>query len=137
MKGLSLRSYARHRRNRDLPGGSLSAVQEALRSGRIVLGPNGMINAAEADYLWEATTNILKRPPSLSDEGARVSEPISAVLALRQVLAQVHDVLFKIPALPPELAKELLTSWVEIPAALDAVESAMARYGVPLLSEHT
>lgn len=80
--GLSLRAYARHRRDLGLPGGTLSAVQKAVRDGRISLGRGGQIDPAAADADWEEHTDVRQpgggaaaprgapRPPaSLGSEG--------------------------------------------------------------------
>lgn len=59
---LSLRAYARHRRNKQLPGGTLRAVAEAVAGGRIDLTPGGAIaDAAVADRTWEERTDSAKR----------------------------------------------------------------------------
>jgi hypothetical protein len=52
--GLSLRAYARSRADRGLPGGTLGAVQKAIKSGRISTLPDGKINPIEADAHWDA-----------------------------------------------------------------------------------
>ena len=54
--GLSQRAYAEHRKARGLVGANLTAVQSALRSGRISRNPKGKIDAAAADAAWEAHT---------------------------------------------------------------------------------
>src|SRR3989304_8880851 len=56
---LSLREYARHRKKQGLPGGTLSGVQQAISSRRIVesLTRDGKIRSAElADAEWAANT---------------------------------------------------------------------------------
>jgi pyruvate/2-oxoglutarate dehydrogenase complex dihydrolipoamide acyltransferase (E2) component len=47
---LSLRGYAKHR------GVSLSAVQKAIKSGRITTTTDGQIDSAQADAKWEKRT---------------------------------------------------------------------------------
>lgn len=47
---LSLRAYAKHR------GVRLSAVQKAIKSGRIQTTPDGRIDSEQADADWEART---------------------------------------------------------------------------------
>ncbi len=54
--GVSMRAYARSRRARGLPGGSLQAVQRALRAGRIHALPSGRIEPVRADREWAALT---------------------------------------------------------------------------------
>jgi hypothetical protein len=56
MSSFTLRQYAAHRRAAGLPGGSLSAVQKALRAGRIVAN-RGRINPEAADHQWAQNTN--------------------------------------------------------------------------------
>lgn len=60
-------AYARHRRDRDLPGQSLKAVQAAISSGRLdgALTDDGSIaDVALADKLWEKNTRATRRPRS-------------------------------------------------------------------------
>jgi phage terminase Nu1 subunit (DNA packaging protein) len=65
MKPLTLNAYARHRRAKRLPGGSIRSVVEAVAAGRIDVGPGQTIADAEAaDRAWEARTDHAKRPPS-------------------------------------------------------------------------
>jgi hypothetical protein len=52
---LSLRAYARSRRARGLPGGTLQAVRKALASGRIT-AVGGKINPTRADADWLRNT---------------------------------------------------------------------------------
>jgi hypothetical protein len=52
---LSLRAYARSRRARGLPGGTLQAVRKALASGRIT-AVAGKIDPAAADAAWLRNT---------------------------------------------------------------------------------
>jgi phage terminase Nu1 subunit (DNA packaging protein) len=59
---LTLNAYARHRRSKRLPGGSIRAVVEAVAAGRIDVAPGQMIlDPAEADAQWEARTDASKR----------------------------------------------------------------------------
>jgi hypothetical protein len=64
--GLSLRAYARHRKLLGLPGGSLSAVQKAISSGRVLKNEAGRIDVADADLTWELFTNPLKQIRQIS-----------------------------------------------------------------------
>jgi len=50
MAMMSLRAYARHR------GCALSAVQKAIKTGRITVQPDGKIDAAQADIQWARNT---------------------------------------------------------------------------------
>lgn len=54
--GMSLRAYAKHRRDAGLSGGTLAAVQKALAQRRISILPGGGIDATLADAEWGANT---------------------------------------------------------------------------------
>lgn len=58
----TLRGYARHRKARGLPGGSLAAVQKALATGRIAVDDDGRIDVAAADEAWSANTDERYQP---------------------------------------------------------------------------
>ena len=55
---MSLRAYARHR------GVELSAVQKAIKTGRISTQPDGRIDSEQADVEWEQNTR--RRAPSVA-----------------------------------------------------------------------
>ena len=57
MTTLSLRAYARSRRSRGLPGGSLAAVQRAVASRRITLTADGKVDQDVADRQWFERTD--------------------------------------------------------------------------------
>lgn len=59
---LSLRAYAKHR------GVALSAVQKAIKTGRIKLEADGKINAQKADASWQFNTR-----PSAQDSSSNES----------------------------------------------------------------
>lgn len=64
---ISLRAYARHRKERSLPGGTLGAVQAARDDGRLApaLTADGKITSAEAaDAAWAAATHADMVPGS-------------------------------------------------------------------------
>lgn len=71
-KGLSIRAYAAHRKKEGLLGGSPSAVQKALRDGRIqyVEGSsrNG-IDPAAADKSWSDRTAPNRRSEHAAEKG--------------------------------------------------------------------
>jgi hypothetical protein len=52
MATLSRSAYAQHRADKGLTGGRLSAVQKAIKSGRIHLEADGRINSKRADSEW-------------------------------------------------------------------------------------
>ncbi|MDB4884155.1 MAG: hypothetical protein JWL95_2921 [Gemmatimonadetes bacterium] len=64
---LSLRKYALHRKAAGLAGGTLNAVQVAIKSGRLSksITPDGQIaSAAAADAEWSSTTHVDRIPLS-------------------------------------------------------------------------
>jgi len=61
MAMMSLRGYARHR------GCALSAVQKAIKSGRISVQPDGKIDSAQADIQWERNTE--RHAPPVTQRG--------------------------------------------------------------------
>src|SRR5881628_3075144 len=84
---ISLRAYARSRKERGLPGGSLPAVQKAIQTKRITAGEGG-IDPEAADEAWARNTEqgratrgqdargpvvptASDEPPSYSDARAR------------------------------------------------------------------
>lgn len=91
---LSLRAYARHRKELELAGGTLRAIQVAIRDGRLSrsLTADGKIMSAEAaDAEWLSTTRIDRipitgptaagtPPPDLNESRAR-REAAEAALA--------------------------------------------------------
>ncbi len=94
-KSLSLRAYARHRKEAGLAGGTLRAVQVAIRDGRLMksltVDRKQIANAAAADAEWEATTHVDRipltgptavgtTPPDLQESRAR-REAAEAALA--------------------------------------------------------
>jgi hypothetical protein len=56
--GLSIRAYARQR------GVSHVAVLRAVKQGRVVLEPDGTIDAAKADAAWEQSSDPGRKPPA-------------------------------------------------------------------------
>ncbi len=54
---MSLRAYAKHRRDLGLRGGTVSAVQRALAAERIHRNKHGKIDPARADLAWEENTD--------------------------------------------------------------------------------
>lgn len=91
---MSARGYAKSRRARGLPGGTLRAIQEAIASGRIPVGPDGTIDPAAADEAWARNTDGARRPHTWNGHGgngnaarslveAKVSESRERARALR------------------------------------------------------
>lgn len=58
--GLSLRAYARSRKERGLSGGTDAAVRKAIAAGRISALPDGTVDPARADAEWEGRTDHAK-----------------------------------------------------------------------------
>ncbi|MEN6532184.1 MAG: hypothetical protein ABFD89_00880 [Bryobacteraceae bacterium] len=57
----SLSAYGRHRKAARKPGGSLAAVQKAIRTGRIQQEPSGGIDFEKADAAWDQNTDARRR----------------------------------------------------------------------------
>lgn len=55
-RGLTLTAYARHRKAKGLIGGTKSAVHKAIKTGRIPVDENGLIDPAAADKAWALNT---------------------------------------------------------------------------------
>jgi hypothetical protein len=84
-KPLSLRAYARHRKAHALAGGTLRAVQVAIRDGRLsksITPDKQVASAAAADAEWGSTTHADRipltgptaagvQPPDLAESRAR------------------------------------------------------------------
>ena len=60
-KGLSIRAYAEHRKQKGLSGCSPWSVKKALRDGRITRNEHGKIEPGIADREWEQNTNPAHR----------------------------------------------------------------------------
>ena len=94
-KPLGLRAYARHRKEAGLAGGTLNAVQTAIKSGRLskslTRDRKQIASAAAADVEWDAATHVDRipltgptatgtQPPDLTESRAR-REAAEAALA--------------------------------------------------------
>lgn len=64
---LSLRAYAAHRRAQGLPGGSLQAVQRAVRAERITVVDGRIPDPEAADREWAANTDHSRAPGYVKD----------------------------------------------------------------------
>jgi hypothetical protein len=71
---LSIRGYARHR------GVSHTAVQKALRAGRITKGSDGLLNPTTVDRQWNSNTDETKSRNSVSGNPGRRHRPGSPPL---------------------------------------------------------
>lgn len=78
--GLSRRAYAAYRKERGLPGGSHTAVNKAIETGRITLGADGSLDPAVADAQWLASTDqAQQRSPESQQQGVeRARETLAA-----------------------------------------------------------
>lgn len=82
LKPLSLRAYARHRKELGLPGTSLQAVQRAIAAGRVadslvvVDGIKRIADPEAADREWHANTDPLKAPGEPGGDDAESSSPL-------------------------------------------------------------
>lgn len=59
-----IRLYAAHRKDKGLPGGTATAVEKALATGRIERGKDGKIHFAAADRQWKRRTDPKRTGPS-------------------------------------------------------------------------
>src|SRR5262245_50124592 len=71
--GLSARAYARRR------GVSHTAVQKALRAGRILALPDGTINATAADAAWTAAAKARRAAKKVPADPTRVALPAGSL----------------------------------------------------------
>ena len=83
MAMMSLRGYARHR------GCALSAVQKAIKSGRITVQPDGKIDSAHADIQWARNTErhappVAQRGQDEDDGGAFGGSQYTKARAVRE-----------------------------------------------------
>jgi hypothetical protein len=77
--GLSIRAYARQR------GVSHVAVLRAVKLGRVVLEPDGTVDAAKADASWERSSDPSRRKP-VAEKLRPVAEP--ALGSVRETLRE-------------------------------------------------
>jgi len=90
MKAISLRAYARHRQARSLPGGTLRAVQVAIRDGRLASSltkdRTKIRSAKAADAEWAAATKgdhvPLTGPTSIA--ASQAPNPLAEARARRE-----------------------------------------------------
>jgi hypothetical protein len=99
---LSVRAYARHRKERGLPGASHTAVQKAIKAGRIRL-TEGKVDPDDADRLWRENT----------DEGQRRGPAYESPPPSR-------------PSLPPPADGDPVPNYQEARARREAAEAALA-----------
>ena len=77
--GLSIRAYARQR------GVSHVAVLRAIKQGRVILEPDGSVDAAKADASWERSSDPGRRKP-VAEKLRPVAE--AAVGSVRETLKE-------------------------------------------------
>ena len=77
--GLSIRAYARQR------GVSHVAVLRAIKQGRVILEPDGTVDAAKADASWERSSDPGRRKP-VAEKLRPVAE--AAVGSVRETLKE-------------------------------------------------
>lgn len=77
--GLSIRAYARKR------GVSHVAVLRAIKQGRVILEPDGTVDAAKADASWERSSDPARRKP-VAEKLRPVAE--AAVGSVRETLKE-------------------------------------------------
>jgi hypothetical protein len=83
--GISRRKYAEHR------GVSHTAVNRALKTGRIILEPDGTIDPLKADKRWAAQTDPSKQRGQRTGRSASKTKPVpkSAIRAVDDTLRDV------------------------------------------------
>lgn len=96
-KPLSQRAYAAHRKSAGLIGETLSAVQRAIKDGRLSMsltkdsrGHDKIISAEVADREWEANTRPQPRDPSEVDWAGEDEEPDGYISMAEAV--RLHEV---------------------------------------------
>lgn len=76
---VSIHAYARHRADQSLSGRSRTAVQKAIKTGRIHLTPDGKVDVELADREWAGSTGQIDRaqqkPPAPATTAPRRSPP--------------------------------------------------------------
>ena len=130
----SLRAYAKHRKDSGLPGGSLAAVQKALKTGRVEKNKKGLIDFEAADQAWTRNTNGLQQrrpkkknpapeatsagpdssPVPVADEYPAEAKPLSLMQAqLKHELAKASKTEFEVAKLRGILvdAEEAAIEW--------------------------
>lgn len=98
--GLTRRAYARHRKGKGLPGGSLQAVQRALERGRIHLEADGGIDPIRADREWADNTDLSEAPAAVLAQHVAVSGDTDADNRHTPAFAPDFTVTEVIPPLP-------------------------------------
>jgi len=80
-------AYAQHRKSAGLSGGTVKAVRDAIRSGRLstsLTSDKHIVDAAAADAEWAATTNADMVPasgPTAPAQTAAVASPLAEARA--------------------------------------------------------
>jgi hypothetical protein len=98
----SMRGYAKHRKALGLNGGSLAAVQKAIKSGRIQLVDGGKIDFDQADKSWEANSD--HRQQRISKAEAPAVKPVNPEVADTFLEAQKRHEWLKVQKAELELA---------------------------------
>lgn len=82
---LNLTQYAKHRKALGLPGGTLTAVRNAINDGRIVKGDDGLIDVQQADADWLANTgNPKQAPPAIAESKAKFEAERATIQRLKR-----------------------------------------------------
>jgi hypothetical protein len=118
---LSLRAYARHRKERGLPGSTLKAVQKAIETERITVvtlaGQTRIPDPEAADREWLANTDpvrshgLIGEDDDLEDDGGEAGRFRDAAARERHWKAQLAELNYK------QRAGELVNA-AEIQAAI-------------------
>jgi phage terminase Nu1 subunit (DNA packaging protein) len=132
-EGLGVNAYARHRAARGLPGGTRSAVQQAIKSGRLaasvayVAGHPRIRDVDTADREWAASTKV-DRVPLANGEGsssalvaARTRREMALALIAEDEVRQRRGELVEVAG----VVQELTTILVNAKSKLLAIPSKM------------
>jgi hypothetical protein len=106
MAMMGQREYARHRLALGLPGGTLAAVQKALKSGRIAPAQDGKIDSDAADASWAARTDAaLQRAVPPAVEKAPEILPVFDGVVEEAPTSLSRRPVWEVPFPPPEPVK--------------------------------
>ena len=105
---LSIRKYAEHRNI------SHTAVQKAIKQGRIHLTPDGRIDVDQADRDWERNTSPVNSPESRSAALATTRKAtertdLRAIPLEISILTASHLTLYDCPMCPARSCRYILT----------------------------
>jgi hypothetical protein len=150
MSSLSLRAYARSRKERGLTGGSLQAVQRAIETGRIVKAADGKIDPTAADSDWDEKTHPLKYhgSPKATTKKHVVGKTaalsvVATDLSAKDVVTGLHDrgmvnamklaKAFGLEGLYLDAAGDLISAWLVASIGQDLIDQVFGE-SIPRLN---